>query len=204
MRLIITVILLTITSKTFTQTNQLQDHERELEIQLNIQNINESRKDIDLRIFLGTGITNAGEIVHITRKKKKWKAFRYRYFLDIDDQDRLIDRYERDRLRPLDEWDKFWTRLKSLEIMNLPDQDEIQDKLRTKIVTKNGKEEWRQDYISDGSSYRLLLKDRGKIVSYTFDNPWTYSESYPEVKEVFYYSQIISTIEDQFSITFRN
>jgi len=185
------------------QGEETLTNERFLEQQLKIKAITESKKDVDLRIFLGTGITNGGEIIHITKKKKKWRAVQYEYYLDTELDNRPIKTYYKNKLKPTESWDKFWTHLQNLDIVILPDQEKIKSKLRTEITNKRGKG-YRYLMIGDGSSYHINIKSEDQFNNYSFNNPTTYAKTYPHVSEVVSYANIISAIESQFSIKFRN
>lgn len=99
-------------------------------------------------------------------------------------------------------WDSLWTKLENLDILILPTQDSIKDKLRKEVTTKRGKG-YEVMVVTDGSSYNLNLKKDDKFITYSFHEPWAYSQKYPDVDEVRKYSEIIGTLEKEFQIKFR-
>ena len=100
-------------------------------------------------------------------------------------------------------WDSLWFNLQQFNIMTLPSQEEIKDQLRKEVKTKRGVG-YQVMMVTDGSGYDLEIKRDDKIVRYSFHEPWAYSNRYPDVEEVRNYSDIISTLENEFQIKFRH
>ena len=175
---------------------------RWIEEQLKIGDISNST-DVDLRLFLGRGITNGGHVIRIARSNGRWEGMKYDYFLKMRKGlvTQKIKKTIETKLSSVD-WESLWSHLIQLDILTLPDQDSIEHKLRKEVTTIRG-EGYSILVINDGSSYDLIVKNEGKISKYSFYEPWTYSRHYPDVDEVRKYSQIIETLEKELAIDFR-
>jgi hypothetical protein len=88
-------------------------------------------------------------------------------------------------------------------ILTLPNQDDIKDKLRKEVIDPKRGKGFEMISVLDGSSYDLLIKKNETVRTYSFHSPWTYSQKFPNVIEVRSYSEIISTLEKEFTIKFR-
>ena len=159
--------------------------------------------EIDLRIFLDRGITNGGHVIQIVKRNAKWTGAKYDYLLKMKKGTvtNKIAKTTKTELKS-NNWDSLWAKLENLDITTLPNQDDIKDKLRKEVTTKRGKG-YEVLNVTDGSSYDLTIKKDENIFSYSFHSPWTYSQKYPDVEEVRKYSDIITTLENEFQIKFR-
>lgn len=175
-----------------------------IEKQLGIVDLQASNNEVDLRIFLGRGITNGGHVVRIVKSSSGWTGTKYDYLLKRK-KGQVAEKIAKTTKTELksNNWDSLWTKLETLDIMTLPSQDEIKDKLRKEVTTNRGKG-YEVMVVIDGSSYNLKLKSRDKVVQFSFHEPWTYFQKYPDVEEVRKYSDIISTLEREFQIEFRH
>ena len=175
-----------------------------IEKQLGLVDLQTSSNEVDLRIFLDRGITNGGHVVRIVKSSGGWTGTKYDYLLKMK-KGRVTEKIAKTTKTDLksNNWDSLWTKLEALDIMTLPSQDEIKDKLRKEVTTKRGKG-YEVIVVTDGSSYNLKLKSLDKVVQFSFHEPWTYSQKYPDVEEIKKYSDIISTLEREFQIEFRH
>ncbi|MBT1706199.1 hypothetical protein [Chryseosolibacter indicus] len=174
-----------------------------IEKQLGIVDMPSSDNEVNLRIFLDRGITNGGHVLRIVKSSDGWTGTKYDYLLKMKKGQvtEKIAKTTRTELKS-NNWDSLWAKLEALNIMTLPSQDDIKDKLRKEVTTKRGKG-YEVMVVTDGSGYNLKLKRLDKIVQFSFHEPWTYSQKYPDVEEVRKYSDIISTLEKEFQIKFR-
>lgn len=176
-----------------------------IEKQLNIANITATDMEIDLRIFLNRGITNGGHVLHIMKNNKGWSGTKYDYWLKMNDGyvTEKVKKINKTKLKSND-WDSLWTKLQQFNVLNLPNQASIKDKLRKKVKSNRGDgyEAYEVMIVTDGSSYDLEIKIREKIAKYSFHEPCVYSNKYPEVEEVRSYCNIILTLEKEFQIKF--
>ncbi|MBT1705152.1 hypothetical protein [Chryseosolibacter indicus] len=174
-----------------------------LEKQLGLATLTKSSDEIDLRIFLDRGITNGGHVVHLVKNNGGWTGVKYDYLLKMKKGTVInkIIKTTKTELKSKD-WDSLWTKLENLDILILPTQDSIKDKLRKEVTTKRGKG-YEVMVVTDGSNYNLNLKKDDKFIRYSFHEPWTYSQKYSDVDEVRKYSEIIGTLEKEFQIKFR-
>lgn len=202
----LTTLLTIITIQSFGQSadSASTDNWNWLKTQLKIINIEKSDAEVDLRIFLGTGITNAGQVIWISKDSTGWTGKKYDYFLKMKKGSltNKIKRTNRIELKSSD-WDSLWFKLQLFNIMTLPSQDEIKDKLRKEIKTARGVG-YQVMIMTDGSGYDLEIKKDKKIVKYSFHEPCAYSNKYPDVDEVKSYCDIILTLEQEFQIKFRH
>jgi hypothetical protein len=174
-----------------------------IEKQLGITDLKACDNEVDLRIFLDRGITNGGHAIRIIKNNGKWTGTKYDYFLKMK-KGTITNKITKTTKTDLktNNWDSLWTELEKLDILELPNQDDIKDKLRKEVTTKRGKG-YEVLSVMDGSSYDLIVKKDQNISNYSFHSPWTYSKKYPDVDEVRKYSDIISTLENEFQIKFR-
>ena len=176
-----------------------------LQKRLDIVKIHDSTNDIDLRIYLSRGFTNSGHVLWIRRKGEKWLGTKFDYYLKIkrNGETGRINKINSQNLLPYESWSSLWSSLVNSNIKNLPNQEEIKDKLRKEVTTTRGKG-YEIINVVDGSGYHLTLKDGADVITYNFHSPWIYKEKFPEVEEVKNYSDIISTLEKHLDINFRN
>jgi hypothetical protein len=174
-----------------------------IEKQLDMRDLKTSDNEVDLRIFLDRGITNGGHVLRIIKNGRAWTGTKYDYLLKMKKgtATNKIAKTTKTELKS-DNWNSLWTRLEKLDITTLPNQDDIKDKLRKEVTTKRGKG-YEVLNVMDGSSYDLAIKKGQDISTYSFHSPWTYFQKFPEVEEVRKYSEIISTLESEFQIKFR-
>lgn len=174
-----------------------------IEKQIGIPDIRTVNNEIDLRIFLDRGITNGGHVVRIIKTGSTWTGIKYDYLIKLKKGTvtEKINKVTRTILKSRN-WDSLWTHLESLNILTLPNQDDIKDKLRTEVTTKRGKG-YEVLIVNDGESYDLNVRHLSSTRCYSFYSPWTYSNKYPEVSEVKNYGEIISTLESGLNIKFR-
>jgi hypothetical protein len=198
------LILLTIIStQLMGQTTEPLTKNDWIEKQLNFVDLKTTDSEIDLRFFLDRGITNGGHVIQIVKRNGSWTGTKYDYFLKMK-KGTVTNKIKRTAKTELksNNWDSLWTKLEKLDITTLPNQDDIKDKLRKEVTTKRGKG-YEVLMVYDGSSYDLTIKKGHNLYNYSFHSPWTYSEKYPDVEEVRKYSEIVSTLENEFQINFR-
>jgi hypothetical protein len=203
-KMVRTIVLLFLSVHSMGQSADLLVKNRWIEKQLKIRNIEQaSYNDVDLRVFLDPGITNGGHVIQIIKNKDRWVGVKYDYILRIRNGSvtKKIRRTTRTKVKPSD-WNRLWSRLRELDILTLPDQEAIRNKLRKEVTTIRGKG-YSAIAVNDGSGYDLLVKNENTISKYSFHEPWTYAEHYPDVDEVRKYSEIIATLERELSIYFR-
>ena len=186
------------------QSSYSSTSHRWIEKQLSIADITTSDAEIDLRIFLNRGITNGGHVLQVVKNSKGWTGTKYDYWLKMNDghATEKIQKTIKSKLKSND-WDSLWIKLQQFDIMTLPNQDSIKDKLRKKVKSNRG-DGYEIMIITDGSGYELEIKNREKIAAYSFHEPCAYSNKYPDVAEVRSYCNIISTLEREFQIKFRH
>ena len=170
-----------------------------------IPELSNSSNQIDLRIYLDRGITNGGHFLWIRRTDGKWTGTKYDYFLKIKRNGKIgkIKKCTATSVKPTNSWETLWQALNEQRISELTSQDSIQHKLRKEVTTPRGTG-YQMISVMDGSSYNVELKRNEKIVEYSFHSPWIYSDNFPDVEEVRNYSEIVSILETELKIKFRN
>jgi hypothetical protein len=174
-----------------------------LAMQLNIPEIKPSHNDIDLRVFLDRGTTTSGQIIRIVKKVNVWTGTKYDYQLKIENgrTSNTITKSTKTTLKSK-HWDSLWINLEQHNILTLPTQEDIKDKLRKEVITDLGKM-YDVLVVMDGSSYDLTVAKGDILHAYSFRSPWEYAQEYPEVEEVRNYDAIVSLLEKEFQIKFR-
>lgn len=189
------------TSLSWAQSDNIES----LEKRLDLKKISDTPFDIDLRIYLNRGLTNVGQVLWIRKKDEEWIGTKYDYYLKIEKNGETgkIKKINSESLIPKESWEELWCSLEDSNIRNLPSQQEIKNKLRKEVTTRRGKG-YEIITLMDGSRYTLTMKKAEDVIVYEFHSPWVYSEKFPEVEEVKNYSEIISKLEEQLRIKFRN
>ncbi|MBS1506505.1 MAG: hypothetical protein JSS79_07665 [Bacteroidetes bacterium] len=198
------ILLLLLAFQLSAQTSEPTAKNKWIEKRLGLAALPDHCHEIILRIFLDPGTTNSGHVLELSKANGVWKGMKYDYFLRISSKGTVgkIKRVNRCELKSND-WEVLWMKLEKLNVLTLPDQQDIKDKLRTPITSKRGKG-YEVISVLDGSSYDLMVMKDTLFSYYSFHSPWVYAEKYPAVDEVKMYTEIISVIEQEFSIKFRN
>jgi len=204
MYIFILALLVSVSFQSIGQSSNLLKGVKWIENQLRIGHIGSSDNVVELRIFLGSGITNGGHVLVISQTDSLWVGTKYDYFLKMKNGNitKKISKVNKTDLVAKD-WNSLWSRLEKLDILTLPDQADIKYKLKKEVDTPRGKG-YAVMNVLDGSVYTLLVKKQSLISYYSFHEPWIYSREYPEVDEVRKYGEIISTLENELSLRFHH
>ena len=181
------------------------DSKKNLNKKAGIPELLNSSNQIDLRIYLDRGITNGGHILWIRNNEGKWTGTKYDYFLKIRKNGKRgkIKKVNSTSVEPTNSWEMLWQYLNEQRISELTSQDSIRHKLRKEVTTQRGKG-YQVINVTDGSGYYIELKENSKIIEYSFHSPWVYLHNFPDVEEVKNYCEIVSIIETELKIKFRN
>ncbi|VXC14664.1 conserved hypothetical protein [Flavobacterium sp. 9AF] len=100
--------------------------------------------------------------------------------------------------------DLVWLEILGTNIDFLPNQSEIEYKLRGKLLIEtlaNGEYEhvYKSTIIMDGIHYKVSVRNNTKINEITFDNPESYLKLYPEVDELIDFCNLLKLLKKSFS-----
>jgi hypothetical protein len=151
-------------------------------IYFNLRSICYSKNDMEIRLII-QGFKGPKTQIVLAYKDSAWILNKYKYQTDPDGTQVDITRFDRPN--------KFYTDLtfRSVfpillvnDIFTLPDQEELHI----------------QPTIYDGVSYTIQYKVKNKFRSYVYFNPQSYSEMYPEKKELKKIAVIVETMKGLF------
>jgi hypothetical protein len=151
---------------------------------LKLTNIQESDNPIEIRLFTKAAISNDGfyKIIYMDKNEFRGKdgQFSIKYSKDFQKIKRIRIKNKRDFL--LDDLNTTWTGLIENNITSLPDQDEIQYKMKKTAINEKGEEVIERLIVADGGTYDFEIKigDKTRFISYS--NPCTNAEYYSDIK----------------------
>jgi hypothetical protein len=98
-----------------------------------------------------------------------------------------------------------WLKIAMLQINNLPQMESIRYKLTTKplIICDNYGDysySTTRTTMIDGTSYKVLYKSNGKTNAIEYSNPESYLKTYPGVDELELFTELLTTIRDEFDV----
>ena len=151
-------------------------------IYFNLKPICDSKNEMEIRLIISGFKAPTVQII-ITYKDSTWTANRYKYQRGNLGTQIEVTRFEYDKFYTDLTFNAVFPVLLANEIFSLPDQEELHIK-RT---------------ISDGGAYNIQYKVKNKFRSYSYINPETYAEDYPEKSELKNISMIVRTIKSLFN-----
>lgn len=176
----------------------------------NISEINASLKisdslthQIEVRIYKKIEITNYSELIQLYFENKKWNAILYKYHDSVNEYVPL--KIEKVKLSTKKDLELLWLQILATNIEFLPNQSEIEYKLRGKLeihTLANGEYEssYKVTKVADGINYTVFVKNNTKSNKITFNNPESYLKLYPNVDEINDYCNLLKLINSTFSI----
>ena len=176
----------------------------------NISEINASLKISDslthqkeIRIYKKIEITNYSELIQLYFENKKWTALQYKYYASSNEN--MHPTIEKIKLNTNQDLELVWIQILATNIEFLPNQSEIEYKLRGKLeidTLANGEYEYgyAKTLVIDGTDCTVFVKNNTKSNKIIFDNPERYLELYPEVDEINDYCNLLKLINSTFSI----
>lgn len=176
----------------------------------NISDINANLKISDslthqkeFRIYKKESITNYSELIHLYFENKKWNTILYKYHDSVNEYIPL--KIEKIKLNTKKDLELLWLQILATNIEFLPNQSEIEYKLRGKLeihTLENGEYEssYKVTKVTDGISYTVFVKNYTKTNKITLHNPERYLKLYPEVDELNDYCNLLKLINTTFSI----
>jgi hypothetical protein len=175
----------------------------------NISKINSNLKISDslthqkeIRIYKKEDTTNYNELLQLYFENKKWNAILYKYHDSVNEYVPL--KIEKVKLSTKKDLELLWIQILATNIEFLPNQSEIEYKLRGKLeidTLSNGEYEYgyKITNIIDGTGYTVFVKNHTKTNNITFSNPESYLKLYPNVDELIDFCTLLKIINSTFS-----
>ena len=173
--------------------------------------LSDSLNDTEIRIYQGGGITNYSSLFRMFKdQSEKWTAEFYEHYAKVNGQTEL--QAKKQILESENNMEFVFKNLIRSHILDLPSLNEIQWKLNTrgnveKVITKL-REKTIEEYefinnqisILDGESFKVQAKGWKRNNEFEFSNPDSYLKHYPEIDELIYIDEILSTVRNEFGI----
>ena len=138
--------------------------------------------DFEFRLWTLPSLTNYATLFVLVQRRGKWAAryFEYRGNDNINVTESNVDPGTLDSL---------WKRLVANQVLTLPTQDSIRNKMKIFIAdTSYALDEddtYKRVMITDGTIYRFELKDRNERRAYEYHCPMGYLQHYPNLEELY-------------------
>jgi len=145
----------------------------EFEKRINLEPINSSSFDIEIRFYKLTTVTNKRNLRLVRFINGQWESFEY----DENKKSRILKYL----VVPTTGYHDFLTNLMMHNLTFLPDQSDLDKKIQDSFASKK---EYLQSSpcIMDGFRYTIEFKFGEKFRIYQFHNPETYAKYYDNVE----------------------
>ncbi|WP_373709094.1 hypothetical protein [Kaistella sp.] len=163
----------------------------------------------EIRIYKDRGITNSGLIFRIYKENKVWNAESIQWFLPTEISS---DEFKTVRPNKIDlsfnrNIELIFMNLDALNIGVLPMEDAFQYKKDKKSVVWDDDEnqyllQIKKVEILDGTSYSVIYHSNEKYNEFTYNNPESYLQKFPEIDELSSFVEILKYIRKEFKIDF--
>lgn len=172
------------------------------EINANLKISDSLTNQKEIRIYKKEGTTNYSELLHLYFENKKWNAIHYKYYASL--YENKPPTIEKIKLSTKKDLELLWIQILATNIEFLPNQSEIEYKLRGKLEIDrltNGEYEYsyKKTLAIDGTNYLVMVKNYNKRNKVTFDNPESYLKLYPNVDELIDFCNLLKIINSTFS-----
>lgn len=174
-----------------------------------LANISSELKETEIRIYKGRGITNSGFVFRICKEDKIWQAELIQWFLPKE-----ISRDEFEWIKPKitilkseKSLNELFLNLRALNIEFLPKEDYFKYKKEKKEVVYDEDErsfliQQKQIAFTDGTGYLVKYQSGIEHNEFSYNNPESYLEEYPEIDELKDFVSVLEYIRDEFNIEF--
>ncbi|MFT3910933.1 MAG: hypothetical protein QM737_16055 [Ferruginibacter sp.] len=156
-----------------------------------VRQINKSKSKFEIRLYTHRSLSNTTVVRIISIEDTTWQA------IELNEKNRPIS-IKRKKLFAIPNFETVIKKLLSYNILNLPNQKEIEYKMRKdtiELVDGEYQTITKKVDVMDGESYSIEIKIGDKFRIYRFENPDTYLKYYPKVNELENYANIIRTFE---------
>lgn len=157
---------------------------KEFERRVNLQPINESLSEIEIRFYERDELSNTINLKIIELKDSVWLGTLYG---ESNYPSIKITKY---KLKSKSGFENVLRMLGQKNLFSLPSQHELKPRMK-KYEIINGRKAEQVFYVTDGQSYTVEFKVGKKYRIYTFNNPDIYSKHYDDVQELKDYVAII-------------
>ncbi|CAM3869192.1 MULTISPECIES: hypothetical protein [Flavobacterium] len=172
------------------------------EINANLKISDSLTNQKEIRIYKKEGTTNYSELLHLYFENEKWEAVQYKYYTSTNFKSPT--KIQKILLKTDEDLELAWIQILATNIEFLPNQSEIEYKLRGKLEIDrltNGEYEYsyKKTLAIDGTNYLVMVKNYNKRNKVTFDNPERYLKLYPNVDELIDFCNLLKIINSTFS-----
>jgi hypothetical protein len=162
---------------------------KKFEKRINIKSIDKSDSEIEIRFYRLTSLSNTKNLKIIKLRDKEWTSLEY----DEWNNPVKIKKY---KLNVMTDFESFTINLFDQNLTQLPNQDDLKDKMK-KLTVRNGRQVEQRLSVSDGDSYTVEFRIGDKFRIYQFDNPDSYARFYDNVEELKNYIAIKDIFEKE-------
>lgn len=163
----------------------------------------------EIRIYKDRGITNSGVVFRVYKNSKQWNAETIQWFLpkEISSNEFQIISPITKNISADKNIELIFMTLEALNIGQLPMEDAFEYKKEKKSII------WDEDEkgfvmqtskisILDGNSYSVIYKAGQYYNEFTYNNPESYLQKFPEIDELKSFQKILEYIREQFNLNF--
>lgn len=163
----------------------------------------------EIRIYKDRGITNSGVVFRVYKNSKQWNAETIQWFLpkEISSNEIQIISPITKNISADKNIELIFMTLEALNIGQLPMEDAFEYKKEKKSII------WDEDEkgfvmqtskisILDGNSYSVIYKAGQYYNEFTYNNPESYLQKFPEIDELKSFQKILEYIREQFNLNF--
>jgi hypothetical protein len=152
--------------------------------------IDKSPAKVDIRLYCYHSLSNTKSVCRLFLIDTTWKAVEF----DEWNKPKRIKKYN---LKAKSDFDSIFIKLLSFNIMTLPNQSELKNKMRKNVELLNNESTAEKEmHVSDGEVYTIEIKIGTKFRVYQFDNPEAYAKFYYNVSEIKDYLNIVQTFDN--------
>ncbi|OWK73398.1 hypothetical protein CBW16_07690 [Flavobacteriaceae bacterium JJC] len=163
----------------------------------------------EIRIYKDRGITNSGVVFRVYKNSKQWNAETIQWFLpkEISSNEFQIISPITKNISADKNLELIFMTLEALNIGQLPMENAFEYKKEKKSII------WDEDEkgfvmqtskisILDGNSYSVIYKAGQYYNEFTYNNPESYLQKFPEIDELKSFQKILEYIREQFNLNF--
>ncbi len=151
--------------------------------------INQSKAKVDIRLYRLHSLSNTKTLRRLFLVDTTWNAVEY----DEWNKPVKIKKY---KLKAKSNFDSLFSRLLSYNILTLPNQTDLKNKMRKVVgVDEEGYEIIKAFHVTDGESYTIEIRIGSNFRVYQFINPDSYSKVYENVSELKDYLNIVQSFD---------
>jgi hypothetical protein len=161
----------------------------DFEKRIKINPIDQSDNEFEIRYYKHFSLSNTKNLKIIKYNKGKWQVVLY------EEWNRPV-KIKKRALTPTSEFDAFVKFLIDKNILSLPDQSQLYDRMK-KTTTLKGRPAFQKILVADGYSYSVEIKQGDAFRIYCFSNPKSYADFYDHIPEFKDYVAIVNAFEEQ-------